>query len=121
METNGSNTKQEEQTAPEPPKITSEVKVKDPRRVAQGKRLAAISREAKARKAREREASIRKEEADRCERREKESYFYTVFPVIGILVVGGGYYFYQRKKDQQPNNDDSDEKQQPGNSNLENF
>ena len=114
---------EQEQTTPGPPKITSEVKVKDPRRVAQGKRLAAISREAKARKAREREMSIRKEEADRCERSEKESYFYTVFPVIaGVLVVGGGYYFYQRKKDQQqPDNNDNGEKQQPGNSNLENF
>ena len=39
-------------------RITAEVKthkIKDPRRVEQGKRLAAISREAKAKKARERE------------------------------------------------------------------
>ena len=36
-------------------KITTVEKVKDPRRVAQGKRLAAISREAKARKAEERQ------------------------------------------------------------------
>ena len=115
------NSKQEE-AAPEPPKITSEVKVKDPRRVAQGKRLAQISREAKARKAKEREENIRKEEVEKCERGEKESYSYALLPVIaGVLVVGGGYYFYQRKKDQQPDNDDSDEKQQPGNSNLENF
>ena len=122
METNGSNTKQEEQATPGPPKITSEVKVKDPRRVAQGKRLAAISREAKAKKAREREMSIRKEEADRCERSEKESYSYALLPVIaGVLVVGGWYYFYQRKKDQQPDNEERSEKQQPGNSNLENF
>ena len=115
---------EQEQTTPGPPKITSEVKVKDPRRVAQGKRLAAISREAKARKAREREMSIRKEEADRCEQSEKESYYSTtLLPVIaGVLVVGGGYYFYQRKKDQQqPDNNDNGEKQQPGNSNLENF
>ena len=107
------DTKQEPQ-----PKVTSEVKVKvkDPRRVAQGKRLAQISREAKARKAREREMSIRKEGVEKCE---KESYSYTLLPVIaGVLVVGGGYYFYQRKKDQQP---DNEEKQQPRNSNLENF
>ena len=109
---------EQEQTTPGPPKITSEVKVKDPRRVAQGKRLAAISREAKARKAREREMSIRKEEVEKCE---KESYSYAILPVIaGVIVVGGGYFFYQRKKDQQPDNDDN-EKQQPGNSNLENF
>ena len=36
-------------------KLTTIEKVKDPRRVAQGKRLAAISREAKARKAEERQ------------------------------------------------------------------
>ena len=119
METNGSNVKQEQQKQ-EPPKITSEVKVKDPRRVAQGKRLAAISREAKAKKAREREASIRREEVEKCERSEKENYFpsYALLPVIGILVVGGGYYFFQRKKDQQPDNDNE---KQPENSNLENF
>ena len=114
------NSEQGQATSNEPPKVTSEVKVKDPRRVAQGKRLAAISREAKARKAREREASIRKEEVEKCE---KESYSYTVFPVIaGVLVVGGGYYFYQRKKDQQPTNDNGDsEEQQAENSHLENF
>ena len=107
---NGSNTKQEEEATPEPPKITSEVKVKDPRRVAQGKKLAAISREAKAGKAREREASIRREEVEKCG--EKENYFpsYTLLPVIGILVIGGGYFFYQRKKDQPANNNDNNEK-----------
>ena len=36
-------------------KFTTVEKVKDPRRVAQGKRLAVISREAKARKAKERQ------------------------------------------------------------------
>ena len=103
-----------------PPKITSEVKVKvkDPRRVAQGKRLAQISREAKARKAREREASIRKEEVERCERSERESYSpYALLPVIGVLAISGGYYLYQRKKDQQPANEVA-EKRQP---HLENF
>ena len=105
-----------------PPKITSEVKVKDPRRVAQGKRLAAISREAKARKAREREASIRREEVERCERSERESYSYAVLPVIGVLAIGGGYYLYQRKKDQQPaNNDNSEERSEKQQPHLENF
>ena len=122
METNGSDTKQEQQEQTEPPKITSEVKVKNPLRVAQGKRLAAISREAKARKAKEREASIRREEVDRCERSEKENYFpsYALLPVIGILVVGGGYYFFQRKKKPDNNNNDNNEKPSE-NSNLENF
>ena len=112
------NSEQEQatpQATSEPPKITSEVKVKDPRRVAQGKRLAQISREAKARKAREREASIRKEEVEKCER---ENYSqYAVLPVIGVLAIGGGYYLYQRKKDQ-PANEERSEKQQPD---LENF
>ena len=116
------NPEQEQATSQEePPKITSEVKVKDPRRVAQGKRLAAISREAKARKAREREASIRREEVERCERSERESYSYAVLPVIGILAIGGGYYLYQRKKDQQPANDDSEERSEKQQPNLENF
>ena len=107
------NTKQEGS----PPKITSEVKVKNPLRVAQGKKLAAICREAKARKAKEREAIICKEELDRCE---KENYFsYAIIPAIGILVFGG-YYFFQRKKkpSTEDNNDDSNK---PKNSNLENF
>ena len=66
--------------------------------------------------------SIRREEVEKCERSEKESYSCALLPVIaGVLVVGGGYYFYQRKKDQQPDNNDNGEKQQPGNSNLENF
>ena len=121
MEANSEQEQATTQATPEPPKITSEVKVKDPRRVAQGKRLAAISREAKARKAREREMSIRREEVEKCERSEKENYPYALLPVIGILVVGGGYYFYQRKKDQQPDNEERSEKQQPRNSNLENF
>ena len=116
------NPEQEQATSQEePPKITSEVKVKDPRRVAQGKRLAAISREAKARKAREREASIRREEVERCERSERESYSYAVLPVIGILAIGGGYYLYQRMKDQQPANDDSEERSEKQQPNLENF
>ena len=42
-------------------KITTVEKVKDPRRVAQGKRLAAISREAKARKAMERQEQKQQE------------------------------------------------------------
>ena len=109
------NVKQEE-AVPEPPKITSEVKVKNPLRVAQGKKLAAISREAKMRKAKEREMSIRKEEVEKCE----TSYATTMlFSIIGILVFGGGYYFFQqRKKEQQPANNN---KKPSENSNLENF
>ena len=113
------NVKQE-QASSEPAKITSEIKVKNPKRVAQGKKLAAISREAKARKAREREENIRKEEVDRCE---KENYFpYAILPAIaGILVVGGGYYFLQRKKKLEDDNNNEKEEKPFENSNLENF
>lgn len=45
-------------------KITTVEKVKDPKRVAQGKRLAAISREAKARKARERQHQQQQDEPE---------------------------------------------------------
>ena len=118
MQANPEQEQATSQAASEPPKITSEVRVKDPRRVAQGKRLAAISREAKARKAKEQEASIRKEEVEKCE---QESYSpYALLPVIGILAIGGGYYLYQRKKDQ-PANDDSEERSEKQQPHLENF
>ena len=118
------NTRQEQTTegtkgTSELPKITSEIKVKNPLRVAQGKKLAAISREAKARKAREREMSIRKEEVEKCETSYATT---TLLSVIGILVVGGGYYFFQRrKKDQQPVNNNNNNEKPSENSNLENF
>ena len=44
----------------EEPKITTVEKVKNPGRVASGKRLAAISKEAKARKAEERRRVLKK-------------------------------------------------------------
>ena len=73
-------------------KITSveKEKVKDLRRVAQGKRLAAISREAKERKARDREAARRKAQLEE----KQENFFnasYAIIPIIGIAF--GGYYF----------------------------
>ena len=46
----------------EEPRITTLTKVKNPLRVAQGKRLAAISREANARKARERQEHLQQQE-----------------------------------------------------------
>ena len=63
-------------------KITTVEKVKDPRRVAQGKRLAAISREAKERKARERQE----------QQQESETSSYLMFVpviVIGAVAFGG--------------------------------
>ena len=66
-------------------KITIVEKVKDPRRVAQGKRLAAISRAAKERKARERQE----------QRQEPETSSYLMFvPVIAVGAVAFGGYCY---------------------------
>ena len=70
------------------------------------------------RKAREREASIRKEEVEKCE---KENYFssYALLPAIAGILVFGGYFFFQRKKDQQPDNNNNEKPSE--NSHLENF
>ena len=78
-------------------KITSveKKKVKDPRRVEQGKMLAAISREAKERKARDlaqREQRRLKEEAEG----ESISPYVFVIPAIGIA-VGEYYLLYLRR------------------------
>ena len=75
-------------------KITSveKEKVKDPRRVAQGKKLTAISREAKEGKARDREAARQAQSEGKQET--NEHFFntsYTIIPIIGIAF--GGYYF----------------------------
>ena len=60
------------------PKITTVEKVKDPRRVAQGKRLAAISREAKARKKQE-----------RLEQQEQEEGSGNLSCILPVVIVGG--------------------------------
>ena len=60
----------------EQPKITTVEKVKDPRRVAQGKRLAAISREAKARK--------------KQERSEQQQEEFGNLPYLLLVVIVGG-------------------------------
>ena len=73
-------------------KITTVEKFKDPRRVAQGKRLAAISREAKARKAKERQ-----EQQDQGES-EISSYLLLV-PVIVIGAAAFGGYRYWKKEE----------------------
>ena len=75
----------------EEPKITTVEKVKDPRRVAQGKRLAAISRKAKAKKQKERLEQQRQEE---------ESGILPCF--LLVVIIGGaiatvGCYCYSKK------------------------
>ena len=74
-------------------KITSveKEKVKDPRRVAQGKKLAAISREAKERKAREREAAARQTQLK--EEQETNASYASCAIILIIGIVFGGYYF----------------------------
>ena len=85
-------------------KITSVIKekIKDPIRVAQGKKLGAISREAKERKAKERtmqeqseeeeeEDRRRREEEDRRQRENSSNMLYVIIPIIGIAL--GGYFF----------------------------
>ena len=72
-------------------------KVKDPRGVEQGKRLAAVFREAKERKARDlaqREQQRLKEETEA----ESISPYLFVIPAIGIA-VSGYYLLYLRRSD----------------------
>lgn len=67
-------------------KNTAEVKtqkIKDPRRVEQGRRLAAISREARAKKARERESAKVREEGDLIDNAN------TLYLAVGAVAVGG--------------------------------
>ena len=105
-------------------KITSveKEKVKDPRGVEQGKRLAAISREAKERKARER-AHLEAEQ--QREQREAESFtpYVFVIPMVGIAL--GGYYLYHlyrpnnRKEREEPPKEDRREEGPKKKPNLE--
>ena len=79
----------------EQPKITTVEKVKDPRRVAQGKRLAAISREAKARKKQERIEQQRQEESG------------SLSCILPVVIVGGviatvGCYCYSKRGKEEP-------------------
>ena len=96
-------------------KITSveKEKIKDPRRVAQGKKLAAISREAKERKARDREAAIR-EAARRTQLKEEQetnaSYAsYAIIPIIGIAFG----FLYLRNPTKNENRDNTQEGEEP--------
>lgn len=84
----------------EQPKITTTTsveKVKDPRRVAAGKRLAAISKQAKERKRKEREAN---DAQPRHEVSEDEWVTTTTLsiPVIGAVIAIGGYLYWYRSK-----------------------
>ena len=90
----------------EEPKITTVQKIKDPKRVEQGKRLAAISREAKARKAAER-AKVEEcvENANMLYKR----------PGLGY----GVYNFFSKKEEQPPQQQVQVEQQQPKKNNFD--
>ena len=77
----------------EEPKITTVEKVKDPRRVAQGKRLAAISKQAKAKKKQERlEQQQQQEESGNLP-------CFLLVVIVGGAIATVGCYCYSRKKE----------------------
>ena len=97
------------------PKITTVEKVKNPKRVEQGKRLAAISREAKARKAGERA------KVEQCV--ENANMLYVVVGALGVVGLGYGIYnFFSNKEEetqQQQVQVQKVEQQQPKKNNFE--
>ena len=89
----------------ESPKITVNTteKVKNPKRVEQGKKLAAISRESKERKAREREAQIKAESKSELI---GVLPYVVIVPVIGLITYVGVFVYdihhYFIKKEEPP-------------------
>ena len=76
--------------------ISNAPKQKDPRRVEAGKKLALISKEAKARKKLERENEIKKEASYNSETLQ------TVVLVGGVLALGGLVYYLKSTPTQTP-------------------
>ena len=74
-------------------KITT--RIKNPKRVEQGRRLAAISKEAKARKAEE-----RKKLEEECTG--NANLLYVSVGVLGVIGLGYGVYNFLCKKDEEP-------------------
>ena len=87
----------------EQPKITNDVKPKDPRRVEAGKRLGAISKMAKERKREQLEEQRKHQEKYDKFERESETYddegsSSTTLIVLAVLgVIGGGLYYMSRR------------------------
>ena len=75
-------------------KITTVEKVKDPRRVEQGKKLATISREAKERKVRERA------EAAKADTTMDVLPYLVIVAIVGASIYGGYYYNNNIKKEE---------------------
>ena len=84
------------------PKITT--KVKNPKRVEQGRRLAAIAKEAKARKAAER----KKVEEEFIE---NSNLLYVTVGVIGVTGLGYGVYNFLCKQEQQQQQQQQEQEQ----------
>ena len=90
----------------EEPKITTVEKVKNPGRVAAGKRLAAISEEAKARKAAE-----RKKAEEECI--ENSNLLYVTVGVLGVTGLGYGVYNFFCKEGQPQQQPQQPQESQP--------
>ncbi len=86
-----------EQNTSNPKTIAMGTKVKDPRRVASGKRLGAISKQAKEAKRLERERQAQAQEAQQNAEMEADNNK-TLYFVGGLLVVGVAYYSYLNKE-----------------------
>ena len=93
----------------EEPKITTvEQKTKNPGRVASGKRLAAISKEAQARKAEERRRAEKEEECT-----ENSNLLYVSVGVLGVIGLGYGTYNFLCKKEEPQQEQQEPQQQQP--------
>ena len=88
-----------EQSTSNPSTIATGTKVKDPRRVAAGKRLAAISRQAKEAKRSEREAQRNAGTTSSAYVQEGTGDSKTLYLVGGLLVVGAASYLLLTNKE----------------------
>ena len=85
---------------------TVKQKMKNPGRVAAGKRLAAISKAAKARKAEE-----RKKLEEECI--ENSNLLYVSVGILGVIGLGYGTYNFLCKKEEKPQQDQPQQEKQP--------
>ena len=87
---------------------TTEQRVKNPGRVAAGRRLAAISKEAKARKAEERRRAGKEEECTG-----NANLLYVSVGVLGVIGLGYGTYIFLCKKEEPQEKQEQQQEQQP--------
>ena len=86
---------------------TTEQRVKNPGRVAAGRRLAAISKEAKARKAEERRRAGKEECTGNA------NLLYVSVGVLGVIGLGYGTYIFLCKKEEPQEKQEQQQEQQP--------